>query len=311
MTADKPLLSVVCITYNHEPFIAKMIEGVLMQQTNFPIEFIIAEDCSTDKTREIVSDYALRYPNLIKLIISDYNVGAVANERRAMLQANGEYIAFCEGDDYWTDPYKLQKQVDFLETHLDYSVCFHRCKHHDVETNQWEDDECGYLFSKNDEKQGVDISTEMFLNNWVTQPLTMVYRKTAFDLNIALRYKYYRDMHLIYHLLQAGKGYLFAFIGGVRLIHNGGMHSKTSLQQQCEISIEVSKEMYLNNKNDSILKNYYLRSLDWSIYTFINYRFNARKSMIYIYEYLYHSGSFKKFAKNLILYANPKFKQSK
>ena len=110
-----PLLSIVTITYNHEPFIAKTIEGVLMQQVKFPIELIIAEDCSTDGTRAICQRYAAQYPALIRLITSESNVGAIANERRDMRAARGKYIAFCEGADYWTDPLKLHKQVDFLE----------------------------------------------------------------------------------------------------------------------------------------------------------------------------------------------------
>lgn len=132
----EPLLSVVTITYNHEPYIAKCIEGVLMQKVNFPIEFIIAEDCSTDGTRAICEDYAAKYPNLIRLVTSESNVGALNNEKRAMLAARGKYIAFCEGDDYWTYPLKLQTQVDFLDAHLDYSVCFHRCLHYDIDTNR-------------------------------------------------------------------------------------------------------------------------------------------------------------------------------
>ena len=120
-----------------------------MQQVNFPIELIIAEDCSTDGTRAICQQYAEQYPDLIRLITSDSNVGAIANERRAMLAARGKYIAFCEGDDYWTDPLKLQKQVDFLESHPDYSVTFHRCKHYNVETHEMIDDNCSYLFADN------------------------------------------------------------------------------------------------------------------------------------------------------------------
>ena len=156
-----PLLSIVTITYNHEPFIAKTIEGVLMQQVNFRIELIIAEDCSTDGTRAICQQYAEQYPALIRLITSESNVGAIANERRAMQAARGKYIAFCEGDDYWTDPLKLQKQVDFLESHPDYSVTFHRCKHYNVETCETTDDNCGYLFADNNQL-GVDITTAQF-----------------------------------------------------------------------------------------------------------------------------------------------------
>lgn len=118
----KPLVSARTITYNHAPYIRNCIEGVLMQKTNFPIEYIIGEDCSTDGTREIVFEYAKKYSNLIKVVTSDTNVGANANAKRAFDACNGKYIAICEGDDYWTDPLKLQKQVDFLEANPDYGL---------------------------------------------------------------------------------------------------------------------------------------------------------------------------------------------
>ena len=263
-----PLLSIVTITYNHEPFIAKTIEGVLMQQVNFPIELIIAEDCSTDGTRAICQQYAEQYPELIRLITSESNVGAIANERRAMLAARGKYIAFCEGDDYWTDPLKLQKQVDFLESHPDYSVTFHRCKHYNVETHEMIDDNCGYLFADNNQL-GVDITTAQFFKTWITQPLTMVYRVASFDLDVALQYQYYRDMHQIYHLLQAGKGYLFAFDGGVRTIHKGGMASKTTLLEtlleQSWSGMTIAEELFRINKTQDT-KVYYQNMLQFYIY---------------------------------------------
>jgi glycosyltransferase involved in cell wall biosynthesis len=259
-----PLLSIVTITYNHEPFIAKTIEGVLMQQVNFPIELIIAEDCSTDGTRAICQQYAEQYPALIRLITSESNVGAIANERRAMLAARGKYIAFCEGDDYWTDPLKLQKQVDFLESHLDYSVTFHRCKHYNVETHEVVDDNCGYLFTDNTQL-GVDITTAQFFKTWITQPLTMVYRVASFDLDVALQYTYYRDMHQIYHLLQTGKGYLFAFDGGVRIRHEGGMAGKATLLEQSWSGMTIAEELFRINKTQDT-KVYYQNMLQFYIY---------------------------------------------
>ena len=258
------LLSVVTITYNHEKFITKTIEGVLMQQVNFPIELILAEDCSTDNTRAICRRYAEQYPELIRLITSESNVGAVANERRAMLAARGKYIAFCEGDDYWTDPLKLQKQVGFLESHPDYSVTFHRCKHYNVETHEVVDDNCGYLFSDNNQS-GVDITTAQFFKKWITQPLTMVYRVASFDLGVALQYQYYRDMHQIYHLLQAGKGYLFAFDGGVRTIHEGSMAGKATLLEQSWSGMTIAKELFRINKTQDT-KVYYRDMLQFYIY---------------------------------------------
>ena len=266
-----PFLSIVTITYNHEPYIRKCIEGVLMQQVNFPIEFIIAEDCSTDGTLAICKEYATKYPNLIQLITSENNVGAIANERRAMKAAKGKYIAFCEGDDYWTDPLKLQKQVDFLEENPEYSVTFHRCKHYNVVDDTIKDDQCGFLFQNNEE--GVDVTVEMFFEKWITQPLTMVYRASMFDLDDMLKYKYYRDMHQIYHLLMNGKGYLFGFDGGVRIVHGGGIASQRSDNEVCKQSIIIAKELYSINKN-AYTKRYYLNILQWYL-TFINNDFFA------------------------------------
>lgn len=291
----EPLLSIVTITYNHEPYIRKCIEGVLMQQVNFPIEFILAEDCSTDGTLAICKEYATKYPNLIQLITSENNVGAIANERRAMKAAKGRYIAFCEGDDYWTDPLKLQKQVDFLEEHLDYSVTFHRCKHYNVVDGTTKDDQCGFLFQNNEE--GVDVTVEMFFEKWITQPLTMLYRASMFDLDDMLKYKYYRDMHQIYHLLMNGKGYLFGFEGGVRIVHGGGIASQRSDNEVCKQSIIIAKELYSINKN-AYTKRYYLNILQWYL-TFINNDFFQKVYVSLIILIL--NRKFKKFIKNIIL----------
>ena len=112
-----PLVSVHMITYNHEPYIAKAIEGVLMQETDFPIELIIGEDCSTDRTAEIVIEYQKKHPDIIRVITSDKNVGAHKNGWRAEKACRGKYVAYCEGDDFWIHPKKLQMQVDYLESH--------------------------------------------------------------------------------------------------------------------------------------------------------------------------------------------------
>lgn len=113
----KPMVSVVMITYNHEAFIAEAIEGVLMQDADFPIEFIIADDCSPDRTNEIVQNYINKHPNgkWITYTRHPNNKGMMPNFIWALEQAKGKYIALCEGDDYWTDPLKLQKQVGLLE----------------------------------------------------------------------------------------------------------------------------------------------------------------------------------------------------
>ena len=117
-----PLVSVHMITFNHEKYISQAIESILAQRVDFAFEFIIGEDNSTDETRGIVSGYASNYPNLIKMISSAKNVGVVENSRRVTAACQGKYIAYCEGDDFWQNRDKLQKQVDFLERNPEYGL---------------------------------------------------------------------------------------------------------------------------------------------------------------------------------------------
>jgi glycosyltransferase involved in cell wall biosynthesis len=117
------------ITYNHVPFIAQAIEGVLQQKTDFPVELVIGEDCSTDGTREIVFEYQKKHPDIIRVVTSDKNVGMIKNGLRTVKACQGKYIAFCEGDDYWQSPHKLQKQVEYMESHPD---CGLICSDYDV-----------------------------------------------------------------------------------------------------------------------------------------------------------------------------------
>jgi len=117
-------VSVFMITYNHGPFIGQAIESIMSQKTDFDFELVIGEDFSTDNTLAICRQYAEKYPLKIKLLPSDRNIGMMLNTIRTLEACTGEYIAFCEGDDYWIDEFKLQKQVDFLEANPDYSMCF-------------------------------------------------------------------------------------------------------------------------------------------------------------------------------------------
>jgi glycosyltransferase involved in cell wall biosynthesis len=120
-----PLLSVCLITYNHVNYIRQAIDGVLAQKVNFSWELIIADDFSTDGTREIVLEYKNKYSDFIKLILQKKNVGPAQNWMDLITRPQSKYVAYFEGDDYWTDPHKLQKQVDFLEKNPDFAICFH------------------------------------------------------------------------------------------------------------------------------------------------------------------------------------------
>lgn len=111
-----PLVSVLMTTYNHEPYIRRAIDGVMMQKTDFEFELIIGEDCSQDKTREICFQYQKKYPDKIRVLWWHENVSKLGgNSRRVMAHSRGEFVALCEGDDYWIDPLKLQKQVDYIK----------------------------------------------------------------------------------------------------------------------------------------------------------------------------------------------------
>ena len=173
------LVTIQCLTYNHEPFIRQCLEGFVMQATNFRFEAIVHDDASTDRTAAIIKEYADKYPDIIKPIFEVENQyskhdGTIGRSIRE--NTHGKYIAMCEGDDYWTDPYKLQKQVDFLESHPDYVMCSHRFNQYIQDKNFLEEE-------KDSTFQGADYDLKNLIGGkWLTQTLTVMYRRSALDL---------------------------------------------------------------------------------------------------------------------------------
>lgn len=256
---NNPLVSICCLSYNQAGYIQECLDSFLMQQTSFRIEILIHDDASTDGTDKIIRQYAEKYPDTIfPLFEVENQLSKGMNGKMDITfnysRARGKYIASCEGDDYWTDPLKLQKQVDFMESHPDYSVCFHRCTHLYEETGEQTEDECGSFFNNGEE--GIDISDDMFWNQWITQPLSMLFRVSAFNPEWQKKYKYYRDIHEIYHLLSVGKGYLFGFNGGVYRKHSGGVHSMISKEKYCRVALKLDKEFYHVSPNRGTKKRY-------------------------------------------------------
>ena len=162
------------ITYNHENYIRKAIEGVLNQKTNFEIELIIANDNSPDSTDRVVQDYMDQHPNggTINYLKNSVNIGMMPNFANALQKCSGKYIALCEGDDYWTDDLKLQKQVDFLENNSDYAICFHKVSI----------DENGQIMADNITKKVAQKTTILDLakGNYI-HTCSVVYRNHMFE----------------------------------------------------------------------------------------------------------------------------------
>lgn len=121
-------VSIAIITYNQEQYVQEMLDNIVSQVTDFKFEAIVSDDCSTDKTPEIIKKYANKYPDIIKPIFREKNIGVIRNYLDALNLCNAEFVAICEGDDYWCNKNKLQKQVDFMDANPDYALCYHPAK---------------------------------------------------------------------------------------------------------------------------------------------------------------------------------------
>lgn len=283
---NNPLLTIGCITYNHADYISQCIEGFLMQKTTFPFEIIIHDDASTDGTSEIVKKYADKYPDLIKAIIqteNQYSKGGRIYHRFIHPISRGKYIATCEGDDYWTDPYKLQKQVDFLEANPKYVFCGHNFMNNiDGWITEHRNVDSWY-------KKGVyDIDTKTLLTYWPVSTLTMVERLDAvLEANRIITengYKHACDLHLFYHLTKLGLGYALPDKMAVYRIHSGGVFGGANAEGKARFSNMITRELFEKNKDDDTLRNQLRRTVIDEMRTVNSY--SVYKRIKYFEEYL-------------------------
>lgn len=177
--AEKVLVSVQCLVYNHAPYLRQCLDGFVMQKTSFKYEVIVHDDASTDGSSDIIREYAQKYPGLFKIIIQTENIyskGISPTRKYILPLCTGKYIAMCEGDDYWTDPYKLQKQVDFLESHPEFGACCTRYRYFYQNRNEFsEEDHYGDIFA--DGQDGLEMNHENYFEiGKLPQVLTMMYR---------------------------------------------------------------------------------------------------------------------------------------
>ncbi|UOX33670.1 glycosyltransferase [Flavobacterium sediminilitoris] len=236
---NNTILSIVCHSYNHENYISETIESFLNQKTDFPFEIVIHDDASTDRTPLIIKEYQEKYPQIIKAIFqSDNKYSKNINiwAEYTFPKCKGKYIALCEGDDYWSDEYKLQKQVDFLENNSNYVVC-------------WTDylNFNGTNYRENKFNFKLDVTTIDFdnlFNPYCTLTLTVVFKKDALDMSILSRLEYFKDNSLYMILLNKGDGAFLNFKSSVYRIHEGGVYSMKSLYFQRYSSWLNINEMY-------------------------------------------------------------------
>lgn len=217
---DESLVYVFMITYNHEAFISEAIEGVLNQVTNFEYKLVIGEDCSTDNTRRICKQYYEKFPTRIQLLLHENNVGVYENVIQTLRACRGKYTAICEGDDYWTDPLKLQKQVDFLEANPDFSICFHRSmiKSSDSTTNG----KINNPVALSQEYNGLDAYKMTRF-----QSASMVFRNSCLQLPDHFSEYIFPDNGIILSLIFNGKIYGFSDVMSVYRKHDGGLSLPT------------------------------------------------------------------------------------
>jgi glycosyltransferase involved in cell wall biosynthesis len=256
---NKPLVSISCITYNQKEFIEQALDSFLMQKTDFPYEILIGDDYSTDGTREIVVNYQKKFPDKIRLISSDKNVGRVENILKVFDSVLGKYIAICEGDDYWTDPLKLQKQVDFMESNEKFSTCAHQTlTKYDFQVEE----ETQFYIGKTNKNI---LTVRDFLDKIPFHTSSILFRKSLLNLSPLIQYPaLVRDHPLMIILSTFGPIKLLPDIMSVYRKNKKGVSENMSFSMIYEANIETADA--LNKVLPHFrLKSYYIKGL-WSRY---------------------------------------------
>ena len=278
------LVCVRCMTFNHEAYIEEALNGFVIQQTTFPFVVAIINDASTDKTKSVINEFVENnciYNPEIDLRIEEY--GTVLdvtvkdnphcifhivhlNENHygkksklpyfAKYENAAKYVAMCEGDDYWTDPLKLQKQVDFMEANPEYVLCCHRYKIYNQNDGTWDKDYVHQLFEIS--PNGFSFSNQENFKVWITKTLTLLIRQDALRKMPSKKgFKYWRDVHMNYYLLKQGKGFCMPLEGSVYRRHQSGIFSALQQTQQRRIGMKIWYELLKYNQDDEILVTFY------------------------------------------------------
>lgn len=232
-----PKVAIFCLVYNHDPYLRNCFEGFVMQQTNFPFVAIVHDDCSTDSSTTIIHEYEAKYPHIFKPIYEvenqyskhDGSLECIMNE--AINATGAKYVALCEGDDYWVDPWKLQKQVDILDTYPEYTMCYSNYKNVDNvgEIIVWPN-------RKNNIKRSFsgDVFAELLKGNFI-QTCTMLFRKEIID---DIEYQARLDYEISLQCALKGKCFFLDNItANYRLQPNSAIHTMNEKLKYISIDI--------------------------------------------------------------------------
>lgn len=233
---EQPLVSVCMITYNHEKYIAQAIESVLSQKTNFSIELVIGEDASTDNTKSIIKKYELEYPTILKVRCNKYNLGMIKNLNKTLSECKAKYIALLEGDDYWVDNQKLQKQIDFLIENKNVAICA---------TNYKTVQDGNFINRIRSTDSIIHKGTEIFNDN-IVPTLTSVFKNAKY-LRINKKVPYC-DWYLWAKIInKTGKDIgILNDITAVQTIHENGVFSSINNRNLLAFNSLLLKESFLS-----------------------------------------------------------------
>lgn len=279
----EPLVSVRILAYNHEKYITRAIESVLNQKCDFLYEILIGEDCSTDSTRLICLEYQKKYPDIIKLILNDNNIGLIKNYVNVTNEARGKYIACCAGDDYWCDDYKLTKQVDFLEKNSDYSMCF---------TNAYEESNFSWEEYRK-EVYGTAEDKEYFgsqiLEYLIVPASTVVYRNNLINYDFLLKREFFAEDLIMYlKLNEFGKLRGMSDITTVYTRHTSSIMFKNCEEREKGLKTNIKYLMLIDDELNYKYHNIIKRSLTIAHYNVAKLKYKNVNKYQFI-RYLFKS----------------------
>ncbi len=279
---SKVMVSVFCLAYNHEAYIRDCLDGFVKQETSFPFEVLVHDDASTDSTADIIREYEERYPDIIKPTYqteNQWSKGAHICSEVLLPRAQGKYIAFCEGDDFWTDRQKLQKQFGFMEQHEECGICVHKVERIDGITNAFID------YTPAVEIKESVLDAKAYLNAW--KKLRWIFQTSSFFLRTELYREYFHNVPefqkvsevidepmLLWCSTRGCLGYLDEVMSCYRFQIPGSW----SIQNKAEGS-EHAKQTFINN-----YRMYY----EFDLYTNREYHDVMQEMMMDMVKVLYH-----------------------